>query len=67
MNNFLSCFGRGPWGGKPANPRSPLGMSPDEPTPKLYDRAVEALRTRDWRFPVMPTGKGIMQVRLNKS
>ena len=47
--------------------RSPLGLFPGEPTPRLYDPVVEALRTRHWRFHVMPTGKGFMQVSLNKS
>ena len=55
MNNFL------------ADRRSPLGLFPGEPTPRLYDRTVEVLRTRHWRFLVMPTGKGFMQVSLDKS
>jgi len=67
MNNFPSCFRRGPGGGKPAARRSPLGLFPGQPTPWLYDRVVEVLRTRHWRFLVMPTGKGFMQVSLNVS
>jgi hypothetical protein len=41
----------------PADRRSPLGLF-GEPTPKPYDRVVEVLRTRQWRFHVRPTGKG---------
>jgi len=48
MNNFPSCFRRGPGGGKPANRRSPSGPFPGEPTPRLYDRVVEVLRTRHY-------------------
>jgi len=59
MNNFPSCFRRGPGGAKPANCRSPLGLFPGEPTPRLYDCVVELLRTRHWRFLAMPTGKGL--------
>ena len=51
----------------PADRRSPLGLLPGELTPSLYDRVVEVLRTRYWRFLVMPTGKGFMEVCLNKS
>jgi len=29
MNNFPSCFRRGPGGGKPANRCSPLGLTPE--------------------------------------
>jgi hypothetical protein len=43
-----------------------LGLFPGEPTPRLYYRVVEALRTRHWRFLVTPTRKGFVQVRLNK-
>jgi len=32
----------------PANRRAPLGMFPGKPTPRLYDRVVEALRTRHY-------------------
>ena len=67
MNNLPSCFRRGPGGGKPANPRLPLELFPGEPTPGLYHRVAEALRTRHRRFLVTPTGKGFMQVSLNKS
>ena len=28
--------------------RSPLGLVPDQPTPRLYDRLVEVLRTRHY-------------------
>ena len=31
-----------------ANRRSPLGLFPGQPTPRLYDRVVEALRTRHY-------------------
>jgi len=51
----------------PTDRQSPLGLFPGEPTPTLYDRVVEVLRTRRWRFLVRPTGKGFMQVSLNKS
>jgi hypothetical protein len=51
MNNFPSCFRTGPGGGKPANLRSPLGLFPAEPTPKVYDRVVEILRTRHYSRP----------------
>jgi hypothetical protein len=51
----------------PVDRRSPLGLFPGEPTPRLYDRVVEVLRTQHWRFLVVPTGKGFMQVRLNES
>jgi len=51
MKNFSSCFRRGPGGGKPANRRSPLGLYPGEPTPRLDDRVVEVPRTR--RGPVL--------------
>ena len=51
----------------PADCRSPWGLFPGEPTPRLYERLVEVLRIRHWRFLVMPTGKGFMQVGLNKS
>jgi hypothetical protein len=30
----------------PADRQSPLGLFPGEPTPRLYDRVVEVLRTR---------------------
>ena len=46
MNNFPSCSRRGPGGGKPANRRSSLALFAGEPTPRLYDRVVEVLRTR---------------------
>jgi site-specific recombinase XerC len=32
----------------PTDRRSPLGLFPGEPTPRLYDRVVEVLRTRDY-------------------
>jgi len=32
----------------PADRRSPLGLFPGEPTPRLYDRVVEVLRTRHY-------------------
>ena len=51
----------------PVDRRSPLGLFPGEPTPRLYDRLVEVLRIRHGRFLVMPTGKGSMQVSLNMS
>jgi hypothetical protein len=51
----------------PADHRSPLGLFPGEPTARLYDRVVEVLRARQRRFLVLPTGKGSMQVSLNKS
>ena len=49
------------------NRRSPFGLFPGEPTARLYVRLVEVLRSREWRFLVMPTGKGFMQVSLNKT
>jgi hypothetical protein len=55
MNNF------------PADRRPPLGLFPGEPTPRVYDRVVEVLRTRHWRFLVMPDGKGFIHVSLNVS
>jgi hypothetical protein len=58
MNNFPSCFRRGPGGGKPANRRSPLGLFPGEPTARLYDRLAGVLCARHLRFLVMPTGNG---------
>jgi hypothetical protein len=67
VNNFPSCFRRGLGGGKPANPRLPLGLFPGQPAPGLYRRGVGILCTRHWRFLVTPTGKGVMQVSLNKS
>ena len=48
MNNFPSCFRRGPGGGKPASRRLPLRLFPGEPTPRLYDRLVDVLRTRHY-------------------
>jgi hypothetical protein len=48
MNNFPSCFRRGPGGGKPANRRSPSGPFPGEPAPRLYDRVAEVMRTRHY-------------------
>ena len=47
--------------------RSSLGLFHGEPTQRRYDRVVEVLRTRRWRFLVMPTGKCFRQVSLNKS
>lgn len=35
----------------PAARRSPLGLFPGEPTPRLYDRLVEALRARHYSRP----------------
>jgi len=32
----------------PAHRRSPLGLFPGEPTPRLYDRLLEVLRTRHY-------------------
>ena len=32
----------------PAQRRSPLGLFPGEPEPRLYDRVVETLRARHW-------------------
>jgi hypothetical protein len=71
MDNFPSYFrgaspapnGTGPWGGKPANRRSPLALFLGEPTPRLYDRGVEVSRARPWRFLFFPTGKGFMEAR----
>lgn len=50
-----------------ADHRLPLGLFPGQRTAELYDRVTEVLRTRRWRFLVMPTGKGFVQVSLNKS
>ena len=66
MNNFPSCFRSGPGGGKPANRRSPLGLFAGAPTPRLYDRVAEVLRTRHWRFLSVPTGKGFIQLSLTR-
>jgi hypothetical protein len=62
MNNFPSCFRRGPGGGKPANRRPPVGQFPGEPTRRPHDRLGEVLRMRHWRFLVMPSVKGFMPV-----
>jgi hypothetical protein len=51
----------------PADRRSPLGVFPGEPTPRLYDRVVEVLRTRHWRSRLRPTTAGFIQGRLNVS
>jgi len=51
----------------PADRRSTLGLFPGKPSPRLYDRVVEVLRTRQRRFLVLPTGKGFVEVRLNRS
>lgn len=51
----------------PAGRRSPLGLFRGQPTPRLYDRVIEILRTRHWRFLVVPTGKGVLHVSLTKS
>jgi hypothetical protein len=51
----------------PNDRQSPLGPFPGLPAPRLHGRVVEVLRPRRWRFLVMPTGKGFMQVCLNKS
>jgi hypothetical protein len=67
MNSFPSCFRRGRGGGKAANRRSPLALFPGEPTARLYDRLVEVLRNRHWRFLVVSAGKGFMQVSLDNS
>jgi hypothetical protein len=67
MSSSPSCFRRGPGGGKAANRRSPLGLSACKLTPRLYDRAVEALRIRHWRLLVAQTGEGSTWVGLNKS
>jgi site-specific recombinase XerC len=32
----------------PGDRRSPLGLFPGQPTPRLYDRVVEVLRTRHY-------------------
>jgi hypothetical protein len=50
----------------PTDRRSPWGPF-GEPAPRPYDRVVEVLRTRHWRFLAMPTGKGFMQVSINRS
>ena len=49
----------------PNDRQSPLGPFPGDPVPRLYNRMVEALRTRHWRFLVMPTEEGFMQVSPN--
>jgi hypothetical protein len=43
------------------------GCFPGEPAARLHIRLVEVLRTRHWRFLVMPTGKGFMQVSLSNN
>jgi len=35
-------------GCSPADRQSPLGLFPAQPTPRLYDRVVEVLRTRHY-------------------
>lgn len=46
--------GQNPWesgvimGTSSANRQSPLGLFPSQPTPRLYDRVVEVLRTRHY-------------------
>jgi len=68
MNNFPSRFRRGPGGGKPANRRSSLGPFPGEPAPRLYDRVVEALRTRHCsRRTEQAYIQGIRRFQLNHS
>ena len=47
--------------------QSPLARFPGKPTPKLHERGVEAMGDRHCCFPVMPNGKGFMQVDLNKN
>jgi hypothetical protein len=44
----------------------PLALFPGQPTAALYDRAAELLRPQHRRFLATPTGKGFMQVSLNK-
>jgi hypothetical protein len=51
----------------PPDRRSPLGLFPGPPVWRSSDRAVEVLRTRHWRFLVLPTKRGFMQVSLNLS
>jgi hypothetical protein len=50
----------------PNDRRSPLAPFPGEPILDLYVCAAETLRTRCWRFLVALTGKGFVQVSLNK-
>ena len=45
----------------------PLVPFPGQPTPWLFDRAIEPLRARRWRFFAMPVGKGFVQVSLSES
>jgi hypothetical protein len=51
----------------PNDRQSPLAPFSGQPTLRLCDRGVKALRTRHWRFLATPTGKGFMQVNPNKS
>ena len=67
MKKLPSCFRRGQGVVNPNDRHSPLATFPDQPTPKLYDRVVEVLCTRHWRFLVVPTGKGLIQGSQNKS
>ena len=51
----------------PDNLRSPSGLFRGEPTAKLCDRAMEVVRARQWCFLPVRTGKGFLEVILNKS
>ena len=57
MNNFPSCFRRGPEGGKPANRRSPLGLFPGQrPGRRLRNQEgimLIRIRRRDNKYQEM--------------
>jgi hypothetical protein len=46
---------------------SPMRPLPDEATARLCARRAEILRTRAWRLLAMSSGKGCIQVKLNRS
>ncbi len=61
-------YGTGPGGGKPVNRRSPLGLLPGEPTPRLYDYVAEVMRTRhDLRRTEQAYIQWIRRLQLNHS
>jgi hypothetical protein len=46
---------------------SPLAAFFGQPTPRLYSRGVQVLRTWHWRILIMAARNGFMLVSLNKS
>ena len=66
MNNkFPSYFRRGQGVVNPHLRPSPLARFPGQSAPRLCDRGVEALRTRQGCFLATPGGKGFLPVSLN--